>query len=241
MSFDLVGHRGALSELTENTLQSFQLAEQLGVDQLETDVRISADGVLFLLHDATLDRTAAEGQPSLGEVAALTFDQITSVELKGGLRVPSLEEFYAGTTVPVELEIKAIEVLDELKAFFDAHPEAAARTKITSFKVPALQGMAERTPDIPRMVIVSKWADAQAYEGGPLGLVRDSKAGGLAMGFEGVTVEDVQALHAEGIRVHVWPVKDEAAMARAKELGADGGTSDFARDAVVWAERVGLR
>src|SRR5690625_7027611 len=56
----IAGHRGAMAHAPENSLESYALAEQVGVDEIELDVRLSADRELFLLHDATLDRTAGD-------------------------------------------------------------------------------------------------------------------------------------------------------------------------------------
>jgi glycerophosphoryl diester phosphodiesterase len=53
----LVAHRGAATLAPENTLASMQAAAGLGVYSLETDISVSADGVLFLMHDSTLART----------------------------------------------------------------------------------------------------------------------------------------------------------------------------------------
>uniref|UniRef100_A0A8C5ACE7 Glycerophosphodiester phosphodiesterase domain containing 4a n=1 Tax=Gadus morhua TaxID=8049 RepID=A0A8C5ACE7_GADMO len=53
----LIGHRGAPMLAPENTLLSFEKAVEVGGEGLETDVRISYDGVPFLMHDSTLRRT----------------------------------------------------------------------------------------------------------------------------------------------------------------------------------------
>jgi glycerophosphoryl diester phosphodiesterase len=53
----VIGHRGAAALAPENTWASFDVALDIGVDALETDVRATSDGVLVLLHDEHLDRT----------------------------------------------------------------------------------------------------------------------------------------------------------------------------------------
>ncbi|XP_047449494.1 glycerophosphodiester phosphodiesterase domain-containing protein 5 isoform X2 [Mugil cephalus] len=54
---DVIGHQGAPMLAPENTVQSFHLALQMNVTGLEADVAISLDGVPFLMHDRTLQRT----------------------------------------------------------------------------------------------------------------------------------------------------------------------------------------
>ena len=58
----LIAHRGASTLAPENTLASMQTAADLGVYGLETDITVSADGVLFLMHDNTLVRTTDVAQ-----------------------------------------------------------------------------------------------------------------------------------------------------------------------------------
>lgn len=80
----LVAHRGASTLAPENTLASMRAAADLGVYGLETDVSVSADGVLFLMHDSTLARTTdvvqilpgREGEPA----EALTWDELSQLD-----------------------------------------------------------------------------------------------------------------------------------------------------------------
>ncbi|MBN2385594.1 MAG: hypothetical protein JXB85_01140 [Anaerolineales bacterium] len=58
----LIAHRGAATLAPENTLASMQAAAGLGVYGLETDISVSTDGVLFLMHDSTLARTTDVAQ-----------------------------------------------------------------------------------------------------------------------------------------------------------------------------------
>ena len=54
-AFDLQGHRGARGLAPENTLAAFERALEIGVSTLETDLHLSADGVLVLHHDPALN------------------------------------------------------------------------------------------------------------------------------------------------------------------------------------------
>lgn len=81
------GHRGDRINGIENTLTAFQMALDAGVDMIETDVRMCADGTLILMHDETVDRTT-DGE---GMVKELTFRQIMSLnaaKLSGGAFSP---------------------------------------------------------------------------------------------------------------------------------------------------------
>jgi glycerophosphoryl diester phosphodiesterase len=219
-----------MAEAPENSLASYRAAEQIGVDEVETDVRISADGQLFMLHDATLDRVAADASGrGLGEVAGLPWSVISAVDIGGGERVPTLEQLYAVTTRPVQLEIKALEAIGALADYFGDHPADARRTILTSFSVTAMARASELLPDIPRGVIVSAWTDAVDHAGGPEGLIKETGSVRIHSGWEGLTAEVVSELHQAGVPVHGWPCRDRADLLRALELGLDGTTSDDPR------------
>ena len=54
-----IAHRGAGKLAPENTLAAFRLGAQHGYRMFECDAKLSADGVPFLMHDATLERTTS--------------------------------------------------------------------------------------------------------------------------------------------------------------------------------------
>ena len=69
------GHRGDRVHGLENTMTAFRLAVEAGVDMVETDVRMTADGQLILMHDETVDRTT----DGTGYVKDLTLAQIKNL------------------------------------------------------------------------------------------------------------------------------------------------------------------
>lgn len=115
----VVGHRGAAAYAPENTLPSFELALSQGVDALEMDVHLSADGVPVVIHDTTLQRTTDRAgfvwQLSLDEIrtadagAHFTPDGGASYPYRGmGVRVPRLDDVLALTPrVPLIVEVKS--------------------------------------------------------------------------------------------------------------------------------------
>src|SRR6476659_2352139 len=95
MAIQIVGHRGGASVAPENTLPSFEAAWAAGVAWVETDVRLTGDGVPVLLHDATLDRTTT----GHGPVSAVAWEELQIVDAGArfapefaGTRVLRLEE-----------------------------------------------------------------------------------------------------------------------------------------------------
>ncbi|MGO2361722.1 MAG: glycerophosphodiester phosphodiesterase, partial [Brachybacterium tyrofermentans] len=116
----IVGHRGAMAHAPENSLEGYELAEQIGVDEIELDVRLSADEELFLLHDATLDRTAGDDSArGLGPAREMTLAELRSVVLDSGFGVVTLQEMYEATRTVIQLEIKAPETVPYLARYFE--------------------------------------------------------------------------------------------------------------------------
>lgn len=92
----LSAHRGAVALAPENTLEAFQQAIANGYGAVEMDVQMSADGELFLLHDATLTRTT----DGTGTATEKTWNQLSQLKIKTDrypqytgqtLRIPSFE------------------------------------------------------------------------------------------------------------------------------------------------------
>ncbi|MBO0811751.1 MAG: hypothetical protein J2P23_06855 [Microlunatus sp.] len=237
MTLALVGHRGAMSEAPENSIASFSAAEQIGVDEIETDVRISADGRLFLLHDANLDRVAAgpDGR-GLGAAAALPWSVICGVDIGSGERVPTLEQLYEATTRTIQLEIKDPAVIEALAGYFGDHRQDAERTVLTSFSVDAMAAVSELLPDLRRGVIISSWTEAIDHPGGPEALIKETGSLRIHTGWEGLTADAVSGLHAAGLQIHGWPCRDRADLEVALDLGLDGTTSDDPRTVRQWLD-----
>jgi glycerophosphoryl diester phosphodiesterase len=73
----IIGHRGASAFGPENTLAAFQMAIDVGAEGIEFDVRLAADGVPVVIHDATLRRTGL----APGKIADLSSDDLAKVDV----------------------------------------------------------------------------------------------------------------------------------------------------------------
>ncbi|MDE6965629.1 MAG: hypothetical protein K2O94_01475 [Clostridiales bacterium] len=85
----IAGHRGNPALYPENTLQSFASAIDCGVDMIETDIRITKDGELVLMHDADVKRTT----DGCGLVRDLSLKQLKTLNAGNGQSIPTLVEF----------------------------------------------------------------------------------------------------------------------------------------------------
>lgn len=239
MSMLIVGHRGAMAERPENSLASYARAEDVGVDEIEVDVRLSKDEQLFLLHDPNLDRVAGDDSArGLGPAAEMTLAELQGVTLASGRGVVSMAEMYAATSTAIQLEIKAPETVPYLRTFFQQHPDDAARTVLTGFDPDAILHASQLMPEIDRCIIRQTLAKAEEFDGGWRGLVEYTHSTRFACGFKGVEKAFVDELHKRGLEFHVWPVRTREDVARAIELGADGFTSDDPGRAKQWYQEL---
>lgn len=109
----VAAHRGWSALYPENTMLAFRKAIEIGVDQIETDIHMTADGELVCIHDATVDRTTN----GTGKVCEKTLAELRSLDAgikKGaefaGERIPTFIEFMElvkdHPTLTLDLELK---------------------------------------------------------------------------------------------------------------------------------------
>jgi glycerophosphoryl diester phosphodiesterase len=202
------GHRGNPAEEPENTLRSFASALELGVDVVECDVHLSADGDLVVIHDHTVDRTT-DGQ---GLVGAKTTAELRALDAGGGERLPLLDEVVdlvrgrAGLVVELKqapLPYPGLEdaVVERLRAL-DMIDDCA----VISFWHPSAKRVKELEPGLQAGVLeVGRPVD-------PVALLRQSGADIYSPHWSGVDPELVSLVHDAGGYVGVWTVDDDVAL-----------------------------
>jgi glycerophosphoryl diester phosphodiesterase len=219
-----LAHRGASGYAPENTDAAFDLAIEMDADGIETDLRLTRDGVVVLFHDPTVDRNT-DGR---GEVASLNFRDLQVLDAGrwfhprfGGLRIPDLRSFlrrYMGRT-SLELELKvphAVEpALDEVQ-----RAGLWAGVVFTSFQYPVLEAVRRRASWVAVGWLVERITpDAVAAIRAVDGVQICPRASTL-------TRADVRLAHRYGLRVRAWGISDGLIARRAIACGADGATVD---------------
>lgn len=236
-TFTIVGHRGAMASVLENTIASFEEAERVGCQEIELDIRPSADGRLVLTHDRSLDRMMAEQDRGLGPVDAMDWAALQKVELRDGHRVATLEEAVAATSVFLQVEIKDPAVVPLLADRVDKLPALTQRVRLTSFDTEALAHARELMPQIPRGQIVHGLPLPEDRHEDLESMLQRTGADALYCGWTGLTADVVADQHAAGRLVHGWPTRSEEDLALALELGLDGTTADDPEAAIGWYEQ----
>lgn len=165
----IIAHRGASSRAPENTLSSFLAAREAGVKWIETDVKLTSDGVPVLLHDDNIDRTTA----GHGSIVDITWAELQKLDAGSwfspnfsGMHVLSLNEvvsFCAASDMRLILEIKPspgriqattmVSLIEAAKIW----PPDMPPPVISSSEKDALLIASQLHPDWPRSLLLNEW------------------------------------------------------------------------------------
>ncbi len=214
-------HRGASGQAPENTLGALTRALALGADMAEIDVRLTADGLLAVIHDATLERTT-DGQ---GPVSARTMAELKKLDAGSwfgrewaGERIPELGEVLAlaGGRLRLNIELKPDDrpeaMLDELLRQLALH-DLDRRCVVTSFDADLVDELKARSP-----------GQAAGYIFGAddlPGWAFSAKVEVLSAERSLVDAAFCEFAAAAGKAVHVWTVDEPADMRHFQQLGVD--------------------
>ncbi|WP_426999048.1 glycerophosphodiester phosphodiesterase [Pseudarthrobacter sp. N5] len=232
-----MAHRGFSREGLENSMAAFASAVSLGFRYLETDVHTTADGVLLLFHDETLDRVT-DGR---GRISELTAAEVAAARIGGREPVPLFDELVAAfPDARFNLDVKDWSSVRSLAAAIERHG-VHDRVLVASFsdrrRRAVLKLLSRRTASSAGMV-----SNALFVALGPLlpvtilrrllhGALRDVDALQVPVRYGPVTVVTrgfVRRAHALGLFVHVWTINEPAEMNRLLDLGVDGIFTDRA-------------
>ncbi|GAA3407346.1 glycerophosphodiester phosphodiesterase [Paenibacillus hodogayensis] len=221
-----LAHRGASQYAPENTLAAFYYGIQLGANGLETDLRISRDGVVFLLHDDRLERTTNGS----GRHTDYTWAELQELDAGSwfapayaGERLISFETFahlFGRKPLKLALELKDDGIEEEVAHVVRKY-ELQSNAVVTSFDFDSLRQLRRLDEHIPLGYLANQW-DADLLE-----RLKETRVGQLCPNAETLTKEQVNLLKREGFEVRAWKVKDEALMRHCLQCGVDGMTINF--------------
>jgi glycerophosphoryl diester phosphodiesterase len=239
-------HRGYDPSGAENSMRAFQQAIDLGYRYLETDVRVSADGVAFTFHDARLDRLTDR----VGAVARLEARTVAGARIAGTEPIPRLDDVLATwPDIRFNLDLKHERSIAATIAAI-RHAGAIDRVCIAAFS----DGRVEAARQVLGAGVCTSLGPRAAIR-----LRLASRVGRLPQSPVGSCVQVpyrlgrvlftdqrlVDTAHEVGLPLHVWTVNDPIDMQRALDLGVDGVMTDRAdllRDILVrrglWASDV---
>ena len=235
-----IAHRGAGKLAPENTLVAFRLGSAHGYRMFECDAKLSADGVVFLMHDATLTRTT-NGSHVLGPGASTTGGDDPWAVLSQLDAGSWHSRGYAGEPLPtldnvaryclangylLNIEIKPTPGMEEQTGEVVAREAArlwagaVVPPLLTSFRPEALEGAKASAPGLPRgLLLDTLWT-------GWLETALMLECVAIVCNHALWDTSSVTQAQSAGFRTLSYTVNDEWAAQRLIALGTDGIITD---------------
>ncbi|WP_274364352.1 glycerophosphodiester phosphodiesterase family protein [Paenibacillus thermotolerans] len=241
----VIGHRGNPSLAPENTMESFRLAYENGADILETDIYLTKDGHVVIMHDPTLDRTTnGTGyieDYTLAELKQLLANKQFPAEYPDA-RIPTLAEMFdefKGKDVNHFVEIKSYkpEIVDALVQLI-AEKGVEDQVTVISFTAEQLKLLGQKMPGMSAGFLTGGYAnEANVSKAlretlkviGPLNTTFNTSYPGLGTNF-------MEAAKHRGMTIWPWTYRSEADYMTYFRLGTYGLTTDYAQWSANWAE-----
>lgn len=230
-------HRGFAPDGCENSLAAFERAVRLGYRYLETDVRVTADGVALAFHDSSLDRVTDRR----GKVAELPWAQVRHARIGGREPIPLLTDLLAAwphtrINIDVKAEHSVGPTIDAIRR--TASVDRVCVGAFSGARIAAVRrvlGPRLCTSLGPREALALKFT---ARRPAPLriGPAECAQVPARIGRWPFLDGRYLAQAHRLGLQVHAWTVNDRAEMVRLLELGVDGLMTDAAdvlRDVLV--------
>lgn len=227
-----IAHRGAGSLAPENTLAAFRVGASHGYRMFECDVKLSADDMPFLLHDATLDRTTHAQGPAgdrpWANLARLDAGSWHSSAYMGE-PLPTLEtiaSYCLQNNSLLNIEIKPTPGTEHHTGEVVASTAArlwqgqAIAPLLTSFQIEALRGARDAASRLPRGLLLDT-----LWEGWPQ-TAQDLACVAVVCKYTLWDEASLAIARTAGLRCLCYTVNDEAAAGRLIAMGIDGLITD---------------
>lgn len=239
---NVIAHRGGAGLAAENSLAAFEASWALGVRQLETDARVTSDGVILAFHDSTLDRTTS----LRGPVCEMPYARLHG--LPGITRMDDL--LTAFPDAEFLIDVKEPRVVEPLSAVL-RQTGAGPRVWVAGGWDPWLAAVVDRSPGARaalgwRALSTLMWA-ARVGVRPPRRLASPGGAAHVPWRLTGVpwladpgmSRRVVSMSHDLGVLVRAWTINDPDHMRRLVADGVDGiitDRPDLAREALIAAD-----
>jgi glycerophosphoryl diester phosphodiesterase len=235
---EIIGHRGASEDAPENTLASFRLAWTQNADAAETDVYLSKDGEIVVIHDANTRRVGGRDQKVVDQTLA-ELKQLDIGRWKGDQwaneRIPTLAELLEiipeGKRLFIEIKCGP-EIAPRLAQVLRAAKKRPDQTCLISFSYEVMERVKKELPELKCYWIVQlrRSRKTSAWPPPLAEVIRKTKAAGL----DGIDFGDAPVIDREfiakvkqaGLGVYTWTVNTTKEAGRLEQAGIDGITTN---------------
>jgi glycerophosphoryl diester phosphodiesterase len=235
---EIIGHRGASHDAPENTLASIRLAWKQNADASETDVHLTKDGQIVVIHDFNTRRVGKRNR----KVAEQTLAELKQLDVgvwKGppwaGERIPTLAEYLAAIPPGKRLfiEIKCgPEIIPRLVDVIRAAHKRPEQTCLIGFSYEVMQAAKRELPELKCYWIVELKKNRETGRFTPqlatlIRKAKDADLDGIDFGDSPVLDREfVGKLKQSGLGVYTWTVDSVQEAKRLEQAGVDGITTN---------------
>ena len=219
----IIGHRGAMGHVVENTLESVQKAMDLDVDGIEIDIFKCKSGELVVFHDKNLSRLTN----SNGLIESLDLDSIKKIRLQKKYIIPTLTEVLdlVGGKVFLNIELKGSETAiltnQLIKKYIEKGNWTSEKFIISSFNWLELEKFYEINKDVPIAVLT----DADPLDALPIAEKLNAKA--INPSYKSLNPKNVKKIHKAGYKVYPYTVNSKEKISKLISLNVDGIITDY--------------
>ena len=228
-----VAHRGASGKglAPENTLAAIEKAIEIGVDAVEIDIHLTADGHVVVIHDRTVDRTTN----GAGPVDQMTLDELKRLDAGSwfarefvGERVPTLQEVLdlVGWRTLVLIEAKTEEAAEKAVTIIRSM-RAQSRVVMQSFLGPAVRSINRLDQRIPTAFLMTGGEATLRRQTGVVKRVLKLGANALALKYTAATPDLVQTFLSRAMGFWVYTVDEPEMMQEMIEMGVGGIITNY--------------
>ena len=231
-AIEVISHRANICNLTENSLAAIEKVSLSNIGNVEIDVRVSSDGIVYLYHDNAISYT---------EVKGLTHSDV--VDLVGSERAPTLKKVFE------RVQLKGFYILDLKSPWFKQQEALINVVKqsniplnkiiVQSHDLQLLQSIKKKLPE-SRYFYLSKLRRQPPFFSTPkferiMSEIGDAKIDGVSLkGRRFISKDFVQSLQDFGLDVFVWTINDVDRFEYYKSVGVQGVITDRATDFNKW-------
>lgn len=228
----IIGHRGASKYCPENTLASFTKAKELGCNIIEFDVMLSKDGIPFIFHDETLNRTT-NGKGKLINQSSEELLQLDAgrwfKKKFSGIKIPTLEEtlkWLIDNDINANIEIKPATGQQEatvaavLNILNRVWPESKKLPLLSSFEIDIIRLCRNFAPEIPLALVFDTLPDNWRK------LANEINCYSIHLNHKKITQAHIQEIKESDILIFAYTVNSKRKAKKLFSMGVDAIFSD---------------
>lgn len=233
----IIAHRGGALESTENTIAAFQRAARIGADGIETDIRLTRDGVVVIYHDdnfgrveglAPAQRTRLISDMNYSDLSAQTLVPVG--EDMGGRRVPTLSDLLSQVkSVRLNIELKRCarfnELVNKTIEILKGSPAELDRIVLETPDLNTAEKVREQLGSRVRLHINPGYDGTVPYSVS-LERVLKFRPHSISVSYKKLSQEVVELAHKAGVEVWVWTVDSPEIAQAMRWLGVDAIKTD---------------